>query len=281
MLCTTYLQACPWAAVSPHNCTMSDCCCCLVAQVQLQAKTKVAVQQLGADWLVIYDGPSTATTFSALQPGCQYMFRVAAANSAGQGQFCVPMQLTTAADAPMAPDPPEGKPSSTVREAAVRLWVSGIIDSSDVVYQCYALLHGPYSCRLHDVQQHLSMSCVVCPVLLQSLVLEWGPPPHDGGSPLTSYRVEMRCSPNHTPQTMEGLHPEQTLALMPHFLTIYRWVMSMVPCAVLQQPRFGTTVIGYGCGIPVLGVAACHADLCSPVGAAAVLCAAAWRPVCR
>ncbi|KAF8059974.1 FNDC3B [Scenedesmus sp. PABB004] len=76
-------------------------------QVQLQAKTKVAAAELGPDWIIIFDGSALATTFAALQPGCQYSLRVAARNGAGQGQFSVPLHVTTAPDAPLAPPTPE------------------------------------------------------------------------------------------------------------------------------------------------------------------------------
>lgn len=83
-------------------------------QVQLQAKTKAAAAALGSDWIIIYEGSAVATTFSALQAGCHYMVRVAARNSAGQGQFCLPLQLTTAPDVPLHPPKPEGEPAATV-----------------------------------------------------------------------------------------------------------------------------------------------------------------------
>jgi hypothetical protein len=109
--------------------------------------------------------------------------------------------------------------------------------------------------------------------LLQSLVLEWGPPPHDGGSALTSYRVEMRCSPNHTPEQMEGLHPEQTLALMPHFLTIYRWVpwYLMLLCHCLATALLIRTMLPCYCRSCLLKVVTHCADLCSICAAAVFL----------
>lgn len=83
-------------------------------QVQLQPKTKVAAEELGSDWIIIFDGEAVATTFSALQAGCQYLVRVAARNTAGQGQFCIPLQVTTAPDVPLRPPLPEGEPAATV-----------------------------------------------------------------------------------------------------------------------------------------------------------------------
>lgn len=89
-------------------------------QVQLQAKTKVAAAALGSDWIIIFDGAAVATTFSALQAGCQYLVRVAARNVAGQGQFCIPVQLTTASDAPLPPPVPEAEAAITV--SCCRAW---------------------------------------------------------------------------------------------------------------------------------------------------------------
>ncbi len=76
-------------------------------QVQLQAKTAVARTALGTDWVVVHDGPATATTFAALMPGCAYLARVAARNQAGCGQFCMPLLLTAASDVPLAPETPQ------------------------------------------------------------------------------------------------------------------------------------------------------------------------------
>lgn len=86
-------------------------------QVQLQAKSKVAAASLGSDWNIIFDGSAVATTFSALQAGCQYLVRVAARNTAGQGHFCIPVQLTTAPDAPLPPPVPEAEAATTVSAA--------------------------------------------------------------------------------------------------------------------------------------------------------------------
>eukprot|EP00879_Flechtneria_rotunda_P003440 GHRR01003669.1.p1 GENE.GHRR01003669.1~~GHRR01003669.1.p1 ORF type:complete len:1144 (+),score=472.39 GHRR01003669.1:203-3634(+) len=135
-------------------------------QVQLQAKTKVAAASLGNDWIIIYDSTALATTFSALQGGCQYLVRVAARNAAGQGQYCLPLQLCTAEDTPMAPAMPEANVAAT------------------------------------------------------SLLLSWTPPAHDGGSPITGYKVEMRCSPGTSSSTV-GISPHHSLAIPEHFLGIY------------------------------------------------------------
>lgn len=83
-------------------------------QVQLQAVTRAARDVLGDDWLIVYDGPSTATTFSALQPGCSYMARVSASNQAGQSPFSIAVQLATSPDVPAATLVPDAEVDSTV-----------------------------------------------------------------------------------------------------------------------------------------------------------------------
>ncbi|KAF6257140.1 fibronectin type III [Scenedesmus sp. NREL 46B-D3] len=138
----------------------------LAYQVQLSAKTKVAAAALGSDWVIIFDGAAVATTFSALQPGCEYMVRVAARNAAGQGQFCIPLRLTTASDVPLQPPKPEAEPAAT------------------------------------------------------SLLLRWAAPQHDGGSQVTGYKVEMRCSPDASSSTA-AIGPQHSLAIPEHFLNIY------------------------------------------------------------
>ncbi|KAI8476074.1 MAG: fibronectin type III [Monoraphidium minutum] len=138
-------------------------------EVQLQAVTRAARDVLGDDWLIVYDGDSTATTFSALQPGCSYMARVSARNAAGSSPFSIAVQVTAAPDVPAPPALPDAEVGST------------------------------------------------------SLLLKWLPPGHDGGSPLTGYRVEMRCSPSQAYGVLDesGVSPQHSLALTPHYLTIY------------------------------------------------------------
>lgn len=96
-------------------------------EVQLQAVTRAAREVLGDDWLIIYDGPSTATTFSALHPGCTYMARVCARNAAGRGPFTIAAQVVSAPDAPAAPLIPEAEVDSTVRGAALGLGLGGLV----------------------------------------------------------------------------------------------------------------------------------------------------------
>lgn len=138
----------------------------LAYQVQLLAKTKVAAAALGSDWVIIFDGAAVATTFSALQPGCEYMVRAAARNAAGQGSFCMPLRLTTAPDVPLQPPKPEAEAAAT------------------------------------------------------SLLLRWAAPQHDGGSQVTGYKVEMRCSPDASSSTA-AIGPQHSLAIPEHFLNIY------------------------------------------------------------
>jgi hypothetical protein len=104
------LRCCPVSALIA--CHVPPC----LLQVQLLAKTKVAAAALGSDWVIIFDGAAVATTFSALQPGCEYMVRVAARNAAGQGSFSMPLRLTTASDVPLQPPMPEAEPAATVRK---------------------------------------------------------------------------------------------------------------------------------------------------------------------
>ena len=61
--------------------------------MQLQAKSRAALDVLGPDWLIIYEGQAAACTFSALLAGCSYLVRVAAQNAAGQGSFSMPLQV--------------------------------------------------------------------------------------------------------------------------------------------------------------------------------------------
>jgi 5'-nucleotidase len=84
-------------------------------QVQLQAVTRAARTELGAEWLIVYDGPSTATAFSALHAGCSYMARVSATNSAGASPFSAAVQFVTSPDVPAAPPVPDAEVDATVR----------------------------------------------------------------------------------------------------------------------------------------------------------------------
>jgi hypothetical protein len=83
-------------------------------EVQLQAVTRAAREVLGDDWLIIYNGPSTATTFSALQPGCTYMARVSARNSVGATAFSLAVQFSTSPDVPASPAVPDTEVDCTV-----------------------------------------------------------------------------------------------------------------------------------------------------------------------
>ena len=86
----------------------------LCLQVQLQAKTNIAKSVLGPEWVIIYEGPATATTFPELQPGCAYLVRVAAVNGVGRGPFSMHMQVLTASGVPLKPPPPEADVDSMV-----------------------------------------------------------------------------------------------------------------------------------------------------------------------
>jgi hypothetical protein len=95
------IQAAQHCAGCSHT---TSCACCL--QVDLQAKTKIAVAEMGPDWTTIYQGPTRACTVSQLCPGCGYRVRVCAINAAGPSQYSVPLDFVTAADVPLPPAPP-------------------------------------------------------------------------------------------------------------------------------------------------------------------------------
>jgi len=75
-------------------------------QVQLLAVSKIAVRDLGQDWLTIYQGAGLGTNWSALRAGCKYQLRVAACNSVGFSQFSIPVSFMTQPDAPLSPAKP-------------------------------------------------------------------------------------------------------------------------------------------------------------------------------
>jgi hypothetical protein len=194
-------------------------------EVQLQAATRAARDVLGDDWLIIYSGPSTATTFSALQPGCSYMARVSARNAAGASPFSIAVQFSTSPDVPVAPAVPDTEVDCTVsgRGRGVRAGGSPWAGTLRRRRACAARLQSALA-RPRSPMPH---AAALCPLLAvpQMLLLKWQPPSHDGGAPVASYRVEMRCSPEHANGDLEhsGVEPQQSLALTPHFLTIYRW----------------------------------------------------------
>lgn len=68
--------------------------------------SKVAVADLGKDWLTIYQGPALSTNWSALRAGCKYQLRVACRNAVGFSQFSIPVPFMTAPDAPLPPPRP-------------------------------------------------------------------------------------------------------------------------------------------------------------------------------
>ncbi len=74
--------------------------------MDLQAKTKIAVAEMGPDWTTIYQGPTRACTVSQLCPGCGYRVRVCAINAAGPSQHGPSLDFVTAADVPLHPAPP-------------------------------------------------------------------------------------------------------------------------------------------------------------------------------
>jgi hypothetical protein len=190
-------------------------------EVQLQAVTRAARAELGDDWLIIYAGPSTATSFSALHPGCSYMARVSALNSAGASHFSVAVQFLTSPDVPAAPPLPEAQVDVNVRGGDSELSVVRVFSRQP---RCLwaPVAHSCAASRAPARAAHAFRGASL-PRSPQSLLLGWVPPLHDGGSPVTAYRVEMRCSPHHASSDDDPGTPH-SLALTPHFLTIYRWV---------------------------------------------------------
>ncbi|GIL82863.1 hypothetical protein Vretifemale_11765 [Volvox reticuliferus] len=72
-------------------------------EVELQAMSRAAVACMGSSWLKIFEGEALACTINSLCPGCAYLVRVRARNSAGWGDWAVPVSLTTAPDVPDVP----------------------------------------------------------------------------------------------------------------------------------------------------------------------------------
>lgn len=85
-----------------------------VLQVQLLPISKVAVADLGNDWLTIYQGPALSTNWTALRAGCKYQLRVSARNAVGFSQFSIPVAFVTSADAPLTPPRPSALIESRV-----------------------------------------------------------------------------------------------------------------------------------------------------------------------
>jgi hypothetical protein len=196
-------------------------------QVQLQAVTRAAVEVLGGDWLIVYDGPSTATTFSALQAGCSYMARVSARNRAGASPYGIALKFATAPDVPAPPPVPCAEVESTVSPGVWGWETRGQGSSASCAAVCCVI--SPHTLDIATLQPPASSLPPPFPPP-QSLLLKWQPPSFDGGAPVASYRVEMRCSPQHANGDGKGngVGPHQSLALTPHFLTIYSGAESCV-----------------------------------------------------
>jgi hypothetical protein len=100
-------------------------------QVQLLAVSKVAVADLGNDWLTIHQGPALSTNWSSLRAGCKYQLRVAACNSMGSSSFSIPLSFVTAPDAPLPPPRPTALLESRVSNRGGRQQLE-LLDSQGV-----------------------------------------------------------------------------------------------------------------------------------------------------
>eukprot|EP00884_Botryococcus_braunii_P015739 jgi/Botrbrau1/2849/Bobra.0125s0054.2 len=75
-------------------------------QLELQPRSKAALQSLEKEWLLVYEGTSTAHTQEGLRAGCTYEVRVRAANKAGFGPYSPAIDIVTAPDVPTSPGIP-------------------------------------------------------------------------------------------------------------------------------------------------------------------------------
>ncbi|KAG2434770.1 hypothetical protein HXX76_007655 [Chlamydomonas incerta] len=100
--------------------------------VELQAKSKAATACMGNDWLKIFEGEAHACTINSLRPGCAYRVRVRARNAVGWGQWALPVDLTTAADAPEVPQ--SLQPASCTPTTIVITWAPPRHDGGSKVH---------------------------------------------------------------------------------------------------------------------------------------------------
>lgn len=102
------------------------------SQVELQAKSKAATACMGSDWLKIFEGEAHACTINSLRPGCAYRVRVRARNVVGWGQWALPVDLTTASDAPEVPQ--SLQPASCTPTTIVITWAPPRHDGGSKVH---------------------------------------------------------------------------------------------------------------------------------------------------
>eukprot|EP00198_Chlamydomonas_reinhardtii_P010739 XP_001700076.1 predicted protein [Chlamydomonas reinhardtii] len=100
--------------------------------VELQAKSKAATACMGSDWLKIFEGEAHACTINSLRPGCAYRVRVRARNVVGWGQWALPVDLTTASDAPEVPQ--SLQPASCTPTTIVITWAPPRHDGGSKVH---------------------------------------------------------------------------------------------------------------------------------------------------
>ncbi|KAG2434872.1 hypothetical protein HYH02_012072 [Chlamydomonas schloesseri] len=100
--------------------------------VELQAKSKAATACMGTEWLKIFEGEAHACTINSLRPGCAYRVRVRARNAVGWGQWALPVDLTTAADAPEVPQ--SLQPASCTPTTIVITWAPPRHDGGSKVH---------------------------------------------------------------------------------------------------------------------------------------------------
>lgn len=73
--------------------------------------------------------------------------------------------------------------------------------------------------------------------MAQCLLITWTSPEHHGGSEVSAYRLEMRCSPsNDAAHLTAAAGSQDSLALTSHFLSIYRCALWAVLLATCRHP---------------------------------------------
>ncbi|GFR50352.1 hypothetical protein Agub_g12561 [Astrephomene gubernaculifera] len=137
----------------------------LAFEVELQAISRAATACMGTDWLKVFDNEVPGCTIESLCPGCAYQVRVRAKNAAGCGSWTLPLQFTTAAHVPEAPQTLHAARCSP--SSIYVLWAPPRHDGGSKVLQ-YRLEMAPAGCH-----------CGMCPQALAAApaaMLPYGPP---------------------------------------------------------------------------------------------------------